>query len=50
MKYYGGWSLWELYNLPVGLRTYYANKLEETLKKRAEEIEKARNKAKSKSK
>ena len=27
MKYYGGWSLFELYNLPVGLRQWYVQML-----------------------
>jgi len=27
MKYYGRWSLIELYNLPVGLRNWFAEKL-----------------------
>lgn len=50
MKYYGGWSLWELYNLPIGLRNYYASLLEETLKKKMEEERKAAAQAKAKSK
>jgi len=27
MKYYGNWSIQELYNLPVGLRHWFAKKL-----------------------
>jgi|TARA_R100000008_G_scaffold81076_1_gene64007 hypothetical protein len=27
MKYYGNWSLVELYNLPVGLRGWFFQKL-----------------------
>lgn len=46
MKYYGGWSLWELFNLPVGLRNYYASLLEETLKTKIEEERKATAKSK----
>ena len=29
MKYYGGWSLFELYNLPIGLRGWFFEKLTE---------------------
>jgi|TARA_R100001129_G_scaffold121778_1_gene84616 hypothetical protein len=47
MKYYGGWSLFELYNLPLGLRKFYAEMLSNLKKKEAEEQEKAVSKAKS---
>ena len=36
MKYHGGWSFTELYNLPVGLRSWFAEKLIEQLKQEAE--------------
>ena len=29
LKYYGSWSFIEAYNLPVGLRTWFLNKLKE---------------------
>lgn len=32
MKYHGGWSLMELYNLPVGLRNWFAERLIKQLK------------------
>lgn len=48
MKYYGGWSLFEMYNLPVGLRNYYARLLVKTLEKEKEVIEEAKNKGKNK--
>tara|TARA_R100001510_G_C7548074_1_gene132932 strand:+ start:233 stop:418 length:186 start_codon:yes stop_codon:yes gene_type:complete len=47
MKYYGGWSLFELYNLPLGLRRFYSEMLSNHKKKEAEEQEKAVAKAKS---
>lgn len=33
MKYYGGWSFIEVYNLPVGLRNWFSEKLIEQIKK-----------------
>lgn len=36
MKYYGGWSFFEAYNLPVGLRKWFADRLAEQLKKENE--------------
>ncbi len=39
MKYYAGWSLFEMYNLPVGLRDYYVKMLLDTLKKEKEAAE-----------
>ena len=44
MKYYGGWSLFELYNLPVGLRNWYIQLLSNQKEKENEEIEKATSK------
>lgn len=41
MKYYGGWSIFELYNLPIGLRNWFFDKLSEHIKQQSEEIEKA---------
>ena len=41
MKYYGGWSLFELYALPIGLRNWYFELLANHKKKESEEIEKA---------
>ena len=46
MKYYGGWSLFELYALPVGLRNWYFELLsahkEEENKKIKEATQKSR--------
>ena len=36
LKYYGGWSLIELYNLPIRLRGWFAKKLLERIKEEAE--------------
>tara|TARA_R100000700_G_scaffold40131_2_gene54863 strand:- start:242 stop:439 length:198 start_codon:yes stop_codon:yes gene_type:complete len=36
MKYYSNWSLMELYNLPVGLRGWYFEKLLKQKEKEAE--------------
>jgi len=41
MKYYGGWSIFELYNLPVGLRNWYISMLSNQKEKEAEEIKKS---------
>jgi len=32
LKYHGGWSFIEAYNLPVGLRLWFLNKLKEEYK------------------
>ena len=37
MKYYGGWSLFELYCLPIGLRNFYFEMLANHKRKEAEE-------------
>ena len=47
LKYYGGWSLFELYSLPIGLRNWYFELLAEHKEKEREEIEKASKKNKS---
>ncbi len=46
MKYYGGWSLFELYSLPVGLRNFYFQMLADHKKKEADENQKAMSKSK----
>ena len=40
MKYYGGWSFFECYNLPVTIRNWYYNRLVEQKSKESEEYEK----------
>lgn len=41
LKYYGGWSFIEAYNLPVGLRSWFVKRLNKQLKDENEAIEKA---------
>ena len=41
MKYHGGWSFIEAYNLPIGLRNWFVKRLAEQKEKEAEEIEKS---------
>lgn len=46
MKYHGGWSFIEAYNLPVLIREWFLKRLVEQKQKEAEEMEKARKSAK----
>jgi len=41
LKYAGGWSFTEAYNLPVGLRTWFTKRLMRQLKEEKEAVEKA---------
>ena len=41
LKHYGGWSLFELYNLPVGLRTWWLKRLERQFKDEKQAMDKA---------
>jgi hypothetical protein len=41
LKHYGGWSLFELYNLPISLRRWFLQRLNEEIERRNEQIEKA---------
>jgi len=41
MKYYGGWSFTEAYNLPVKVRNWFVNKLTDQLKMEHDEMESA---------
>jgi hypothetical protein len=43
LKYSGGWSFSEAYNLPVGLRTWFVERLIKQLKAEQEAIEGASN-------
>ena len=47
MKYYGGWSLFELYSLPVGLRNWYFKMLVDHKEKENEQQREAASKNKS---
>jgi len=41
LKYSGGWSFAEAYNLPVGLRTWFSERLIKQLKAESEAIKNA---------
>lgn len=41
MKYHGGWSFIEAYNLPIGLRNWFLKRLADQIKSEADQIEKA---------
>jgi len=45
LKYHGGWSFTELYNLPVGLRIWFVERLQKQFDDEAEEMRKARSKS-----
>lgn len=45
LKYYGGWSFIEAYNLPVGLRGWFVKRLSDQLEKEKQAMEKAKNKS-----
>ena len=49
LKYHGGWSFIEAYNLPVKLRKWFMNRLGEQFKKEKEAHDEAARKAKAKS-
>jgi hypothetical protein len=42
LKYYGGWSFIEAYNLPVGLRKWFVERLTKQLKTEEEAMNKGR--------
>jgi len=42
LKHFGGWSLMELYNLPVGLRLWFLKRLERQFEEEKKEMEKAK--------
>ena len=41
LKHYGGWSLYEMYNLPVGLRQWWLERTIEEYKKESERSKKS---------
>tara|TARA_R110000824_G_scaffold122826_2_gene280340 strand:- start:1234 stop:1470 length:237 start_codon:yes stop_codon:yes gene_type:complete len=45
LKYYGGWSFIEAYNLPVGLRNWFFNRLVQQKEKENEAHQKAQERA-----
>ena len=48
LKYHGGWSFIEAYNLPVALRVWFLERLSKQIKDEAEANKKAMSKAKRK--
>jgi hypothetical protein len=42
LKYYGGWSFIEAYNLPIGLRGWFTRRLQKQLEKEQNAMEKAK--------
>ena len=44
LKYHGGWSFTEAYNLPIGLRTWFVNRLAKQIERENEEVKKANRK------
>jgi|TARA_R100000005_G_C4924005_1_gene155976 hypothetical protein len=48
LKYYGGWSFFEAYNLPIVLRRWFMKRLVEQKEKENKQHEDAMRKAKSK--
>jgi len=44
LKYHGGWSLIEMYSLPVGLRNWFLKRLAKQFEKEKEEYDKISNK------
>ena len=41
LKYYGGWSFVEAYNLPIGLRRWFVERLQKQLKEESSAHKKA---------
>jgi len=41
LKHHGGWSLYELYNLPVGLRNWFFERMIQEFEKERKAVEKA---------
>jgi len=44
LKYHGGWSLIEAYNLPVGLRNWFVKRLAKQFENEKEQYDKANKK------
>ena len=44
LKYHGGWSFIEAYNLPVGLRTWFIERLVKQFEDEKKQIDKAKRK------
>ena len=46
MKFHGGFSLFESYNLPIKIRNYFLMKLTQQIEREAQEIQKIQSKSK----
>ena len=42
LKHYGGWSMSEMYNLPIGLRNWFLNRTIKEYEKEAEAVKSKR--------
>ena len=42
LKHFGGWSFIEAYNLPIGLRNWFIERLEKQYQEEAKQIKNAR--------
>ena len=47
LKYHGGWSFFEAYNLPIGLRRWFLQRLGKQFEEEKKQMEQARKSAKS---
>ena len=47
LKYHGGWSFIEAYNLPIGLRNWFIKRLVKQFEKEKEDYENMQNNASS---
>jgi hypothetical protein len=41
LKYHGGWSFIEAYNLPIGLRLWFLDRLEKQFEQENEQVKKS---------
>ena len=42
LKHFGGWSFIEAYNLPIGLRTWFVERLQKQFEEESKQMKKAR--------
>ena len=49
LKYHGGWSFIEAYSLPIGLRTWFVERLQKQFEDEKKQYDAAERKAKSRS-
>jgi len=43
LKHHGGWSIFELYNLPIGLRKWFLDRMIKEFENEKQQVEKAKN-------